>query len=191
MRDELLAMPNVGDVLAWPSAEEFWRDRSGPPLDLLYVDVHLPHMSGVDLVEIVRGKFPDLPIVMLTGVASDETIFQALRVGATGYLLKAEVDNIVEYTRMALEGGAAMTPGIALRVLQSFRKSSSGEEPNLTTREQQVLKLLVEGLSGPDVARRLGVSENTMRTHIKNVYRKLNVKSRVEMMHRAADLGLL
>jgi len=188
----LRSMPSVGEVLPWNSAEEFWKDDRGFDLDMVLLDINLVHMNGVELAHMLNERNPDLRIVMLTVVASDEIIFRALQAGAVGYLLKSELRNLPEITEKIMAGGAVMTPTIAFRVMRAFRHEAGDvESPDLTRRERQVLEQMTAGLSIKHAAERLGISENTAHFHVKNIYKKLNVRNRVQMMQRASDLGLV
>lgn len=189
IREIFAPVPDFKEPIFWTSGEECWSDRRELSVDLLFIDIELKHMKGTELTRMMHGEFPKLPIAMLTAFSSDELIFQALKAGALGYILKNELDEIVRYARIFLAGGAIMTPSIALRVYQSFQPSP--EVPNLTKRERQVLQLLIRGKTGTQIARELQVSPNTVHTHNKNIYAKLEVSSKVEMMNRLSDMNLI
>ena len=191
IRDALEGMPEIGSVVAWESAETFWRDATGRELDLLLLDIKLPGMNGVDLAAKVCERNPETRIVMLSNLNSDDLIFQALRNGAIGYLLKSELKDIGETVRTVLNGGAMITPTIALRVLGSFRKTNPVLGAGLTDREKQVLELMVNGMTIPQVAEFLGCSPHTVTHHAKKIYKKLNVHNRSELARKAAAAGLL
>ena len=180
------------EIHSWPSAEQYWHDPAGESLDLLLLDIELPNMNGVELAGRIKQRRPDARIVMLTVLASDETIFRALQAGACGYVLKVEMERLPEIVRTVLGGGAYMTPTIALRVMQSFQEPEQQPDlPRLSERESQVLELLATGMNRKHVAGQLGISESTVCFHIKNIYEKLNVRNRVEMVQQANNLGLL
>lgn len=179
------------EIRIWTMAEEFLRDRQAARLDVLYVDYELPHMNGGKLIEIVHRKLPEISLVMWTIFAQDEIIYQALGSGAVGYLWKTELADIVPYTEMILDGGAAMSPSIALRVIHSFRDRASADEVGLTNREQQILELIVDGHSNRKVAEILSITFHTARTHVRNIYRKLEVQNQLQLMRKAAEMGLL
>lgn len=178
-------------IRTWRSAEEFWNDEGQEDLDLVFLDIQLPHMSGVELARMVRVKFPELRMIMLTHVTSDETIFRALKAGALGYVLKSELHDLPALTRVVMEGGSVITPTIAFRVLRSFRDTAPEEDYNLTKRERQILETLSRGTSTKKTAEILGIAENTLRNHVKNIYRKLNVRNQLEMMRKASEMGLI
>lgn len=190
--DVLREVPDATDVRNWNSAEEFWRDERGHDLDLYLLDIELAHMNGIELAGRIKKRQPDARIIMLTVFASDEMIFRALQAGALGYVLKIEIDRLPGIVRTVLDGGAYMTPIIALRVMQNFQeKSAAPGMPELSDREAQVLELLSTGVSRKQVASQIGVSESTVCFHIRNIYEKLNVRNRVEMVQQATNLGLI
>ena len=158
--------PRVRSLRLWSSAEEFWSDPAASELDILYIDYQLPHMNGVELVRMVRAKLPDLPLVMLTSAASDRVIMSALEAGAVGYILKMELEDLNKTTEQILSGGAVMSPSIALKVLQSFRKPVPDEAAQLTTRERQALELLATGASHARVGSAMGISAGTVKVQV-------------------------
>ncbi len=191
IRAELEKVQEVREIRSWHSAEIFWRDSRGRGIDLLFLDIKLPGMDGVELAGRIAERDPDTGIVMLSNLNSDHLIFQALRNGAIGYLLKSELGDIGETVRTILSGGATITPTIALRVLTSFRKSNPVLDGGLTDREKQILELMVSGKTIARVADTVGISVNTVNHHAKNIYRKLNVHNRTELARKAAEAGLL
>lgn len=189
--DRLHELPEVAKVHTWPSAEAYWRDRKGRKLDLLFLDILLGAMNGVELAGRVADQYPEINIVMLSNLNSDAMVFQALRNGAIGYILKNDLEDIGETVRTILSGGATITPTIALRVLTSFRQSNPVAQARLTPREKQILELMVKGKTSRAVADILDCSLNTVLTHTKNIYKKLNVHNRMELARKAAAAGLL
>ena len=188
---ELGDMPEIESIHVWETAEAFWRDPTARTLDLLLLDIRLPGMSGVDLAEKVTERDPNTNIVMISNLSSDDLIFQALRNGAIGYLLKSELEDVRATVRTVLGGGGTITPTVALRVLSSFRKSNPLAGAKLTDREKQVLELMVSGNTSAQVAEICGCSINTIHFHAKNIYRKLKVRNRTELTRKAAEAGLL
>ncbi len=188
----LTEMPEeIASIQTWDSAESYWRDPAGRDLDLLLLDIKLGGMDGVELAGKITERDPDIRIVMLSNLNSDQLIFQALRNGAVGYLLKSELKDIGETVRTVLGGGATITPTIALRVLTSFRKSNTLIDAHLTDREKQILELMVNGKTIARVADILQCSVHTVNHHAKNIYKKLNVHNRSELAKKAAAAGLL
>ncbi len=189
IQKELQSLPGVKEMRAWESAEVFWRDSKGKDLDLLLLDIKLGGMDGVELAGHVSRRDPETRIVMLSNMNSDRLIFQALRNGAIGYLLKTELHDICATVQTVLDGGAIITPTIAYRVLTSFKKASPDVGADLTERERQVLELMVSGKTIARVADILKVSVNTVNHHAKSIYRKLNVHNRTDLARKAASAG--
>jgi DNA-binding NarL/FixJ family response regulator len=155
--------------------------RQGLEVDVVLVDLRLPGMSGQELISIAKATWPRVELVVLTGFADDDSIFEALRAGATGYLLKdagpAEIASAIDEV---CSGGAPMSPGIARRVLAGFHARREDPESDLTHRERQVLDLLTRGASYPLIGKALGISTNTVQHHIRSIYRKLQVSTKSE-----------
>lgn len=176
---------------SWNSAEEYLRDPHRGELDLLLVDIRLTHMDGIELIRIVSEEMPEMKTAALTVADSEETIFAALRAGALGYLLKSELADLDTVISTNLEGGAIMTPTIALRMIQSFRSPADKPDFELTGRERQVLLEIAAGLTIHEAGKRLGVTDNTLNTHLKNIYKKLRVRNRIQLIERARRLGYI
>ena len=156
--------------------------ESTPP-DLLLMDVDLPKMSGIEGVQLLRKKMPDLSIVMLTIHEDDETVFKALCAGAVGYLVKGLPPvQLLQAIKEAAAGGAPMSPSVAIKVVRYFHP----ERPNpLSGREMEVLKMLCAGENYRTIAEALFISTNTVKAHIKHIYTKLHVNTRAEAVSKA------
>jgi DNA-binding NarL/FixJ family response regulator len=155
--------------------------------DVILMDIGLPNISGIEGVRTVKAHFPGILILMFTVFDDDEKIFDAIRAGASGYLLKKTPPaEIVEAVRDLYRGGAPMTSSIARRVIQSFQAAPSTivEDYQLTVRENEILYSLVDGLSYKKIADKHCVSISTIRTHICNIYNKLHVNSKAEAVAR-------
>lgn len=177
-------------VLAWSSAELFLREKPAPQLDLLFVDVMLSGINGIELVKTLKQQKPGLKLVMLTNMNSDELIFESIKNGTLGYILKSELGDLEQAVRTVLGGGALITPTIALRVFASFQ-AQAPQAPALTDRERQVLELMVRGKTMRAVAEFLGLSTHTIHDNIKRIYKKLEVHNRSELILRAQELKLM
>jgi len=156
--------------------------------DLILTDIGLPNMNGIEGTRILREKFPDLPIVVLTVHGEDDKIFQALCAGASGYLLKnTPPTRIIEALCEVMDGGAPMSPSVARRVVSLFRNFSPPETADyrLTEQETRILKMLVDGHHYKTAAHELGISTSTVSFHLKNVYEKLRVHSKSEAVAKA------
>lgn len=155
---------------------------------VILTDIGLPGMSGIEGTKILRGRFPEVPILALTVYDNDEQIFAALCAGASGYLLKnTPPARLLESLREAVEGGAPMSPEVARRVIRLFREFSPPKHApyRLTPQETELLKLLVEGHHYKTAAHQMGITTNTVSFHLKNIYQKLQVHSKSEAVVKA------
>lgn len=166
--------------------------------DLILMDVQMPGMDGIEAVRHIKQVLPETIIVMLTVRGDDEMLFEALKNGAQGYLLKEiRSQSLLEMLRGALRGEAALSPNLAGRVLSEFRRLSKGGVPEkeddsgLTEREQQVLLQASKGATDKEIAAALNISLNTVKTHIRNILAKLHVRTRREAAKVAKNKGLV
>ncbi len=162
--------------------------------EVALVDIGLPGMSGIDGVRLLRERYPDVVLLILTVFEDDDSIFAALCAGASGYLLKKTTPaKLLEAITEAAAGGASMSPEIALRVIQLFRnlRPPVHAVDDLTPPEVRLLKLLVEGHSYKTAAASLGVSTSTISFHIQNIYSKLQVHSKTEAVAKVLRQRLL
>lgn len=174
--------------------EDALREIDVSKIDLVLTDIGLPRMDGIEGTKILRERFPDLPIVMLTVHGENEKIFQALCAGANGYLLKnSPPTRIIEALREVVEGGAPMSPEVARRVVTLFRQFAPPEmsDYHLTEQETRILKMLVEGHHYKTAAYELGISTHTVSFHLQNIYAKLRVHSKTEAVAKALREGIV
>ncbi|PNQ73845.1 DNA-binding response regulator [Hanstruepera neustonica] len=167
-------------------------------LDLILMDIEMPVLNGIESTQIVKQKYPHIKIIMLTVFDNDENIFNAIKAGADGYLLK-EInakdlhDGILE----TLNGGAAMNPSIAMKTLKLLRNpidiesKKDQDDIKLTPREVEVLEQLSKGLSYNLIAENLILSSGTVRKHIENIYKKLQVHNKLEAVQKAKKNNLI
>jgi DNA-binding NarL/FixJ family response regulator len=167
-------------------------------IDLILMDIEMPKMNGIEATEQVKNRYPHIKIIMLTVFDNDENIFKSIKAGADGYLLK-EVNpkdlhqGIIE----TLNGGATMTPSIAMKTLKLFRNPitfqniPNNEEYNLTGREMEVLEQLSKGLKYNTIADNLFISSGTIRKHVENIYTKLQVNNKLEAIQKAKSNNLI
>lgn len=151
--------------------------------EVVLMDINLPKMNGVECVRKLKQVAPEILTVMLTAYEDTENIFAALSAGASGYLLKrAPRAELLEAIREVKQGGSPMTTHIARKVVQSFQKPVASNAPteNLSTREQEVLDCLSQGLIYKEIAEKLGISYETVHTYIRRIYEKLQVRTRTE-----------
>jgi DNA-binding NarL/FixJ family response regulator len=156
-----------------------------PPLqpDVVLMDINLPGMSGIECTARLKERLPQTQILMVTVHGDNDRVFAALQAGASGYLLKRVTPSeLLEAIADVIRGGAPMTGEIARKVIDSFRRPVSVlvEAAKLTRREEEILGLLTQGYSNKEIADRLSVSFDTVRTHLKHIYEKLHVRSRTE-----------
>lgn len=166
--------------------------------DLILMDVQMPGMDGVEAVQQIKQILPETIIIMLTVRGDDSILFEALKNGAQGYLLKdIRSQVLLEMLRGALHGEAAISPNLAGRVLSEFRRLSKGGMPEkeddsgLTEREQQVLVQASNGATDKEIAAALNISLNTVKTHMRNILSKLHVRTRREAAKAAQAKGIL
>ena len=166
-------------------------------IDLILMDIEMPECNGIEATKLIKSRYPQFKIIMLTVFDNDENIFNAIKAGADGYLLK-EVNpkelhqGIIE----TLNGGAAMNPSIALKTLKLLRnpynfETNDQEEIKLTNREIEVLEQLSKGLSYNVIADNLFLSSGTVRKHIENIYTKLQVHNKLEAIQKAKNNNLI
>ena len=163
------------------SAEQALHHIPRRPPDVVLMDINLGGMSGVECTFRLKKLVPQVQIVMLTVYDDSEQIFKALEMGASGYLLKrTPPDEILKAVGEVHHGGAPMSGYIARQVVQSFARRSNPESPELTPCEAEVLALVAKGYINKEIADRLGISLETVRSYLKNTYEKLHVRSRTE-----------
>lgn len=151
--------------------------------ELVLMDIQLPNMSGVDCVARLKELLPSIKAIMVTVYEDPDRIFQALRAGASGYLLKRSTpEEVLDAMREVQQGGGAMSGEIARKVIGYFREQTTAkaEIGELTTREREVLELVVHGMSNKEISGRLNVSVDAVRWHLKHIYQKMHVHSRTE-----------
>lgn len=181
----LRSQPDLWCLGAYESVEDFLAQVHDPP-HVVLSDIELPGMNGIEGVGHIKKKFPDAEVMMLTVYHDSEKIFDSLRAGANGYVLKsAPLEEIRNDIVMLSRGGSPMSPQIARKVTEYFsRPAAKDVTEGLTDREREVVDALVGGLSYKLIADRLNISMETARFHIKNVYRKLQVNSKAEVISK-------
>ena len=169
------------------NANNLVKDIAGSKPDLVLMDIDMPGINGIEATKMIRTHFDALPVLMQTNFEEDERIFDSLRAGANGYLLKKTTpERFLESIREALDGGAPMTGSIATKVLRYFSAESQAKKDyHLTDREKQILSLLTKGYSYKLIAAECNISYNTVNNHIRNIYDKLYVNSATEAISLA------
>ncbi|RYF90721.1 MAG: response regulator transcription factor [Chitinophagaceae bacterium] len=173
-----------------PNAQTVMNDIEAFTPDVILLDIDMPGITGVEALKKIRAVYPELPVIMFTVFDDDDNIFNAMCHGASGYLLKNNFDQVMPALADVLSGGAPMTSAVAKRVLQLFahpkakQTNTSVEDAALTKREADLLQLLVKGYSYKMIAAELSIALETVRAHIKKVYKKLQVNSATEAVYK-------
>lgn len=167
-------------------------------VDLILMDIEMPAINGIEATQIVKQRYPQIKIIMLTVFDNDENIFKSIKAGADGYLLKeVNAKDLHQGILETLNGGATMTPSIALKTLKLFRNPidfenvTNQEEIQLTAREVEVLEQLSKGLKYQHIAENLFLSVGTIRKHVENIYNKLQVHNKLEAIQKAKNNKLI
>ena len=186
-REKLIALLNRAPGLrclgGFATGEEAVKEMPALLADVVLMDINLPGMNGIKCVAQLKHRLPQAQFLMLTSYEDSELIFESLRVGASGYLMKnLDPDEIIQAVEQVYAGGSPMSMNIARKVVNHFRqiKAPSSEMEKLTEREQEVLALLAKGFLYKEIAEQLGISLHTVRGHVHLVYEKLHVQSRTE-----------
>ena len=175
---------------AFANCSNLVNDIENTSPDVILMDIEMPGMNGIEAVKVVKSQFPNVKIMMETIFDDNDKIFQSICNGAEGYILKNTPPvQILTAIKEVYEGGAPMTPSIASKVLKMFKnripESDNPEQFNLTDREKEILKCLVEGMSYKMIADTCFISADTVNGHIKNIYKKLQVHSKSEAVVKA------
>lgn len=179
----------------YPDSETALRELPADPPNVVLLDIHLPKMNGIECLKRLKPKVPETLFIMLTAYSDDTTVFEALASGAIGYLLKrTPPGEIMEAIDDASRGGSPMTGQIARRVVHSFRQSAAVTKEDaghaaLSAREHEILALLSKGFRYKEIGAQLNISTETVRTHLRRIYEKLQVHSRTEAVVRYLNKG--
>jgi DNA-binding NarL/FixJ family response regulator len=180
---------------AFPDANHLVRSMQTANPDVVMMDIQMPGISGIEAVQVIKEKFPQVNIMMQTVFEDNDKIFAAICAGASGYMLKKTTpQRMLDSIRETGLGGAPMTPLVAAKVLQMFRSQSSNktnEFIDLSAREKEILALLVKGKSYKAVASACFISIDTVSTHVRHIYEKLHVHSKSEAVAKAIHQKLI
>lgn len=187
------SVPGFYSKCIYQSCEEALKKIRHPLPNVVLMDIGLPGMSGIEGIRKLKSKYPSLIFIMLTVYEEDNKIFESMRAGAVGYLLKkSPLEKIIDAIKDVYSGGAPMTPIIARKVLNYFSYADiKAKEYKLTFREVEILQQLVKGARYKSIAGNLFISLDTVRSHIKNIYEKLHVNSKSEAVAKALKDRLL
>ena len=167
----------------YPDAETALKEIPRRPPDVVLMDINLPGLNGVECVRQLKANVPEVQFLMLTVYEDSESLFNSLKAGASGYLLKRTASaRLLEAIRDVHTGGSPMTPQLARRVVQFFSRPAEGESPvsRLTPGEKEFLEQLANGYAYKEIADRMKISIDTVRSYVRTVYEKLHVHSRTE-----------
>lgn len=187
------SIPNARCIGVWGTAEEGLKKIDAFRPSIVLMDINLPGMSGIEATALLKRHLPEIQVIIVTVHREHEKIFDALKAGACGYLIKrSRAADVRQAILDVHSGGAPMSAEIARRVVEAFHqpqaKTEAGQETvNLSQRETEVAKLIAEGLANKEIADRLGISTETVRGHLKNIYEKLHVRSRTEAAVKYLD----
>ncbi len=190
IREGLKILINLSDNFCcehvYATAEQALTQLPQNKPDVVLMDINLPGISGIECVKQLKALCPDTQFIMSTVYEDDDSIFESLKAGATGYLLKKTVPaRILEAITEVYDGGSPMSTQIARRVIASFQKQDGIDASDiLTVREKEILKNLSEGLRYKEIAAKLKISVETVRSHTRRVYEKLHVQSRTEALNK-------
>lgn len=167
--------------------------------DVVLMDVRMPKVNGIEAARVISREVPTTKIIMLTVSDEEDDLYEAIKAGATGYLLKEiSVEKVSEAIQAVVQGQSLITPSMASKLLMEFQKLSNRPEevsqfssPKLTTRELEVLKLVAKGMSNREIGEQLFISENTVKNHVRNILEKLHLHSRMEAVIYAVRERLL
>jgi DNA-binding NarL/FixJ family response regulator len=198
IRDALGALlgttPGIGLCGCFPNADRLRERIAACKPEVVLMDIDMPGMNGIQAAALLHKEFPRLPVIMLTVFEDEDRVFAALCAGASGYILKnSDPNDLLAAIAEVRSGGAPMSPGIARKVIRFFQRlptpRSVPEEHGLSQRESEVLQGLVDGLSYKMIAERLQVGFETVRTHVKHIYEKLQVHNNTEAVAKALKDG--
>jgi DNA-binding NarL/FixJ family response regulator len=174
-------------VGAFSDCRDVLRNIAQTQPDVVLMDIEMPYVNGIEGVKKIKLQFPKLPVLMQTVYEDDDHVFESIKSGASGYLLKkTSPEKIIEAIKEAADGGAPITPSIALRILRYFQGNTASENTYaLTEKEKLILALLVEGLSYKMIANKESISYHTVNSHVRRIYEKLHVHSLGEAVGKA------
>jgi DNA-binding NarL/FixJ family response regulator len=183
----------ISVVGAFLTAEDALSELAACKPDVMLVDLDLPGISGIELIRFVKSKSPEIDSMAYTIFEDRETVFSAIKAGASGYILKGSSPReLVESLNNLYAGGAPMSPKIARKVIQEFQEETvTNKNDLLSQREKEIVKGIERGLTYKNIAEKLHISPHTVHTHIKNIYEKLQAKDRPEAISKARRKGII
>ena len=185
--------PDIDIVEAADGEDAMVKVAAAPP-DVALLDICMPGLSGVELCGAIRAVSPSTGVIMLTSSEEESDLYSSIKNGASGYLLKdSSIEQLGEAIRLVARGQSLISPAMATKLLEEFVEISKPkvETPTLTPREMEVLRQVARGLSNHEIGAELFISENTVKNHIRNIFEKLQMKSRMEAVMYAVRSKLL
>lgn len=184
LRDIINHHPNFVITEIYPNAEMGLVGLGTSPVEIVIIDIRLPGMSGIELIGRLKAIFPDINYLVCSTHQDNDSIFQSLKAGASGYMLKdSTAEQIINALEELSNGGAPMSPYIAKKIVMTFHEPAKNENP-LSKREQEITELLAQGMPYSEIANKIFLSVETVKTHIKNIYAKLHVKNKIEAINK-------
>lgn len=194
----LTLMPECQILAVCKDGQEAFDACMGEAPDVLLTDINMPRMDGLELMRRVLKKEKDVRIVVLTINEDDDIVFEAFRAGALGYLLKTSTpQEVIEAIRLAHRGEAKVTPRIATKLIEDFRRVKDEDEGDdselyvLSDRETEILELIAKGMRNKEIANHLSIAEKTVKNHVSNILKALQVNSRTEAAMKAVRAKLV
>lgn len=182
----------ISVVSVYGSAEEALRSIGKAKPEILLADIGLPGMSGIELIREVKEQMPGIEIMAHTVFDDRETVFSAIKAGASGYILKGSTPReLIDALHTLAKGGSPMSPKIARKVIREFQDEGIDEQYLLSHRETEIVREVENGLTYKDIALKLNISPHTVHTHIKNIYEKLHAKDRQGALVAARKKGII
>jgi two-component system NarL family response regulator len=182
----------ISVVGAFASAEEALAGIKQARPEILLADIGLPGMSGIDLIRMLKEQLADLEIMAHTVFDDRETVFSAIKAGASGYILKGSTPReLIDALYTLAKGGSPMSPKIARKVIREFQDEGIDEQYLLSHREKEIVKEVENGMTYKDIAAKFNISPHTVHTHIKNIYEKLHARDRQGALLAARKKGII
>ena len=184
--------PGVSVVGVFGTAEDALKGLRQAKPEILLTDIGLPGMSGIDLIRSIKGQVNGLEIMAHTVFDDRETVFSAIKAGASGYILKGSTPrDLIDALNTLARGGAPMSPKIARKVIREFQDEGTDEQYLLSPRERDIVREIENGLTYKDIGMKFNISPHTVHTHIKKIYEKLHAKDRQQALVAARKKGII
>jgi DNA-binding NarL/FixJ family response regulator len=191
LAEQIQMQIDVNELRVFADAESALKELTAEPVEIALFDINLPGMNGIDCIQRLKMLHPRMQMMVLTVYDNQDNIFNALKAGATSYLLKSTPpEKVIEAIEEVYKGGSPISSQIARKVIEAFAVKEKTNEyfQELSRREQEILEQLSKGFRYKEIAEKLFVSIETVRTHIRNIYEKLQVNSRAEALKKTGFL---